>query len=225
MARLKRLVEPTEIANIRDKSLFGPKAVSRYLYDLIRSIRLNFDAINSELAQETYEDLRFPATSVNPPGAVSDPDWDTTNGGWLFDDNGTEVVFIIAQLPHSWVEGSEIEPHVHWQKTTSASGNVLWRLEYKWAPINEVMDSVFTTLNTSSVVGGTPDTDTANKHLISSFGDINTSNKQISDMLVFKLSRVGGDASDTYGDDARLLEFDIHYKINSKGSLFPYVKS
>ena len=224
MARLSRIVEPTEIDRASTPSSFTAGLVSKYLYNLIRSLRLNFDAINTELTQESYEDLRFPATSINPPGAVSDPDWDTTNGGWLFDSGSSEVIFVLVQLPHSWVEGTPIEPHVHWQKTTSASGNVLWRLEYKWAPINETMDAVFTTLNVSSVVDGTPDTNTANKHLISSFGNIDASNKQISDMLVMKLTRIGGDVSDTYGADARLLEFDIHYKTSLQGSLFPYVK-
>ena len=224
MARLKRLAEPTEIDRMKDERSFSPKTVSKYLYDLLRSLRLNFDAINYELSLETYEDLRFPATSVNPPGSASDPDWDMTNGGWLFNAASTEVVYIIAQLPHSWAEGTEIEPHVHWQKTTSASGDVLWRFEYKWAPTNDVMDTSFTTLNVSSTVDGTPDTGTADKHLVSSLGWIDSSNKQISDMLIMKLSRVGGDALDTYGDDARLLEFDIHYKVNSRGSLFPYVK-
>ena len=43
-------------------------------------------------------------------------------------------------------------------------------------------------------------------------------------MLLIKLSRIGGDASDTYGADARLLEFDIHYQINTLGSELEFVK-
>lgn len=171
-----------------------------------------------------WDDMRNPASAINPPGLASDPDFDTTNGLYLFDSSATELLFISAQMPHGWKSGSGIVPHVHWQKTTSASGNVFWQLDYKKAPINEVMDASFTTLTTSSVVGGTPDTDTADKHLISSFGLLDMSDMDISDMLIFKLARIGGNAADTYGADARLLEFDIHYRINQPGSIAEFEK-
>ena len=80
------------------------------------------------------------------------------------------------------------------------------------------MDAAFTTLQTSSPIAATPDNDTADEHLITAFSDIGTSGKSISDMLVMKLSRIGGDAADTYGADARLLEFDIHYQLTASGA-------
>jgi hypothetical protein len=167
-----------------------------------------------------WDDLRFPAGAVNPPGLASDPDFDTTNGGWLFAGGGTELLFFQAQLPHSWVNGSYLQPHVHWQKTTSAAGTVKWQLDYKWAPIGEVMDAAFTTDAVTAPVAGTPDNDTANEHLISAFSSIDAAGKSISDMLLVKISRIGGD--DTYAADARLLEFDIHYQKNAFGSVLEY---
>lgn len=170
-----------------------------------------------------WDDLRFPATAVNPPGVTADPDWDTTTPGWLFDGaSTTEILHLIAQLPHSWDEGTTLKPHVHYQKTTSASGTVRWVLEYKWCPIGEVMDADWTTLEVSAPVAGTPDTDTADKHLIAAFGDIVATGKQVSDMLIMKLSR--DPSQDTYGADARLLEFDIHYKSDATGSVGEYIK-
>ena len=174
---------------------------------------------------ERWEDLRSPASAINPPGVASDPDWDTTNGGWLFAAAGTELLFFQQQLPHAWKEGSVLKPHVHWQKTTSAAGNVLWQLDYKWAPIGAVMDAAFTTLSASAVVAGTPDGDTANEHLITALGDIVATGKTVSDMLVMKLSRIGGDAADTYGADARLLEADIHVVLDSAGSIEQFTKA
>lgn len=163
-----------------------------------------------------WDDLRAPASGINPAGTASPPDEDTTNGGLLFGSVSDEIVAIQIQFPHGWAEGTVIVPHVHWMKTTSASGTVCWKMEYKWAPIGEVMDAAFTSLSVTSTVDGTPDTDTANKHLISSFGEVSTTGKQISDMMLIRLSR---DVSeDTYGADARLLEFDIHYQINAFGS-------
>jgi hypothetical protein len=171
-----------------------------------------------------WDDLRAPASAINPPGAVSDPDIDTTIGGLLFAASGTEIVYLQMQFPHTWAEETYIVPHVHWQKTTSAAGDVMWQLEYRWAPINEVMDAAWTTLTASNAVDGTTDTDEANKHLITSFGRVETAGKQVSDMLIIRLARLGDDAGDTYGADARLLEFDIHYQVNSLGSDYEFVK-
>lgn len=168
-----------------------------------------------------WEDMRFPSTAINPPGAASDPDWDPANGGWLFDADSTEVLYVIAQLPHAWAEGSVLKPHVHFEKTTSAAGNVLWRLRYQWAPIGEARAQLVTLSNATASVAS----DVADVHQITDFGEIDAAGHEISDMLVMRLERVGGDAADTYGADARLLEFDIHYmKDRIGGSQQEYTK-
>lgn len=174
---------------------------------------------------DCWEDLRFPATAINPPGQAADPDFDFVNGGWLFGSGGTELLFFMAQLPHAWREETTLMPHVHWQKTTSAGGDVLWRFSYKWAPRATVMDAAFTDDDASTVAIGTPDNDTANEHLITPFSDLTAADKGISDMLACKLARIGGDGADTYGADARLLEFDIHYQLSDPpGSRLEYTK-
>lgn len=173
-----------------------------------------------------WEDLRFPATAVNPPGQASDPDVELTSGLLLFAAAGTELVYVFVQMPHAWKEGSAISPHVHWQKTTSAAGNVLWRLRYKHAPLAGVMDAAWSApLDITTPVAGTPDTDTADYHMLSSFDpDIDMTGYPISHCILFEVSRIGGDALDTYGADARLLEFDIHYQIDSAGSTQLFTK-
>ena len=164
-----------------------------------------------------WDDLQFPAAAVNPPGLGSDPGFDTTNGGYLFDASSTELLFFQAQMPHSWKQGTIIKPHVHWQKTTSAAGDVYWQLDYKKAPIAAVMDVAFTTLFNTSTVSGTPDNDTANEHLITSLGDIAMAGNELSDMLVMKLSRIGGNGADTYGADAALIHIEIEYTADKLG--------
>jgi len=176
-----------------------------------------------------WDDLRFPATAINPPGQVSDPDVEATTGLLLFDAAGTELIYALAQMPHSWKEGSEISPHVHWTKTTSAAGNVAWQLRHQILPIGEVGPDEWTDDGIiTSPVGGTPDNDTAWEHLISSWPDIpmvdGTSKFSLSTCILFEISRVGGNAGDTYAADARLLEFDLHYQINSLGSEVEFVK-
>ena len=165
-----------------------------------------------------YEDLRFPATAINPPGAASDPDWDASNGGWLFDPGSTEVLYVIAQLPHSWKEATTLKPHVHWEKTTNAAGNVKWQLRYEWSAYMEARTSL-TTINETSPVA---DTDIADTMMITALPDITASGKEISDMLVMRIERIGG--QDSSGADARLLEFDIHYEVDSFGSSAEYSK-
>lgn len=169
-----------------------------------------------------WDDLRFPATAINPPGVVSDPDWDTTKGGWLFAATGTETLFIIGQMPHGWLEGSVIVPHVHWERTTSAAGAVVWQLEYQWCPLGEAREAAVTVSADAAVA--TLASDVADVHQITSFGDTATTGKQISDMLVMKVSRLGDDAADTYAADARLLEFDIHHQKDADGSVHEFIK-
>ena len=171
-----------------------------------------------------WDDLRFPSQGINPPGAVSDPLTEATTGLKLFRANQTNMLAGVAQMPHSWVEGSIVVPHVHWQKTTSAAGNVLWRFEYDnvFNPNEISLLTYANQMDAAATVGGTPDDNTAQRNLISSFGNMAMDDKRISCCILWRLSRVGGD--DTYGANARLVEFDIHYQINSDGSQQQFVK-
>jgi hypothetical protein len=161
---------------------------------------------------KAWDDLRAPATAINPPGLVSDPTFDSTNIGWLFDPSSTEILFIILQMPHSYSEGTNIIPHVHWESTDSNVGTVKWRLEYKWTNVGDIESGSYTAIDI------TPSTDgNSLKSLISGFGEISKTGARISSILSVKLSRIGGD--DTYTGDALLKEFDIHYEKNTIGSL------
>lgn len=165
-----------------------------------------------------WDDLRMPSTLINPPGLASDPGRDTTDGTLLFAATGQELIFTEAQMPHAWVNGTDIKPHVHWAKTTSAAGDVAWQLEYKHAPINAVMDASFTLIGPITTAVFT-DPDTLDHHLITSFGSVTMTGYNDSHIMLFKLSRMGSDVGDTYGADAKLLSYDVHYQSNSRGSV------
>lgn len=175
-----------------------------------------------DIVSTRWDDLRFPAQGIRVTGVggAFPPDEDATTGLLLFDGARTEMIGGVAQMPHSWREGSAISPHVHWSKTTSAAGNVRWVFAYELvnngaiAPLTYANEAVATT-----PVSGTPDNDTANEVLITSFGNITMTDMRISSLIFWRVSREGGDAADTYnGDDARLLEFDIHYEQEDWGS-------
>jgi hypothetical protein len=171
-----------------------------------------------------WDDMRSPATAVNPPGGASDPSRDQTTGLLDFASNQDNVVMILQQIPHAWKEGSELSPHLHWCKTTSASGTVAWKLEVKHWPIGGVLDGSWTDLGTyTTTATGTPDNNTANEHLITGFDEIDMEGYKISHCLLYRLTR---DVSeDTYGASARVIEFDTHYQTESFGSNRLYQKS
>jgi hypothetical protein len=168
-----------------------------------------------------WDDLRFPASGLNPPGPTGAPSTDTDTGLLVFAGSATNTTAGIAQLPHAWSEGSEIRPHVHWIQP--AAGNVLWQLEYLLLPAYDgPYAGTFTTITQDDAVGTYPGTgDYVN---ISAFPAIDMTGYTLSSMVVFKLSRVGGDALDTISADVKLLEFDIHIQLSTHGSRQEFVK-
>jgi hypothetical protein len=173
----------------------------------------------------SWDDLTFPATAINPPGAASDPGREATTGLLLFDASAVELIYCLAQMPHRWKEGTAIRPHVHWTKTTSADGDVAWRLRYQIIGIGDTGPGTWSDGEiVTTPVTGTPDGDTAWEHLLTNFTEIPMTGQTLSSCVLFELARNGSDEGDTYGADARLLEFDLHYEIDSLGSAEEFTK-
>jgi hypothetical protein len=172
-----------------------------------------------------WEDLRFPAQAINPIGAVSDPSPDTSEtafpGTLLFSSSADNMVSGIAQMSHSWQEGTPIRPHIHWAKTTSASGGVVWHLYYRIINRHKASEAW-----AGPVVGSmeVSDGDTANQEAITTFGSINMTDAVTSKMLAWRLYRVPGETADNYGATARLFELDFHYQRSSLGSGSEFTK-
>ena len=167
-----------------------------------------------------FDDVTVPVTTSKK--GVADPPSDIYLTGNLlvygFDKDGDESIQFVVQLPHTYVPGSDIMPHVHWFPTDGGTGNVVWKLEYSWASFG----STFPSMATLSVT--TPASGVENQHQIASFSAIDGTGQGISSMLVCRLYRDANNGSDTYGDDAGLLEFDFHIEINSLGSRSEFTK-
>ena len=99
------------------------------------------------------------------------------------------------------------------------TGNVLWRLEYKIANIDGTFPAALTPLDVLDAGDGVAD-----KHQMASFASIAMTGYTVSCMLLILLSRIGGDGTDTYTGTAKLNEFDIHYQVDSLGSVEEYTK-
>lgn len=178
--------------------------------------------LSEELFDDRWEDLRIAATSTNigtanaPAFAKLLDDGAGSQGcyTYLFDAAAEEELFFAVQLPHSWLEGSDIFAHVHWVPTTANAGNVVWGLEYSWANIEGVYaNSVLTTVTDST-------DSTAKKHIMSNFPVIAGAGKTASSMILCRVYRKAADAADTYANDAALLEIDFHYRVSRVGEVY-----
>lgn len=179
-----------------------------------------FNKLDQVKDREYWDDLRFPAAGLKPPGNISDPSLDADSGLLVFAGNSTNMMAGLAQMPHSWAEGTHIEPHVHWVQP--GPGDVVWQLDYRLMPaIGAAFPPEWTTVTSTDARSTYPGS--GDWVQITAFPDIDMTGYEISAMVLFRLSRLGGDAADTLGD-IRLLEFDIHYMRDLPGSLERYVK-
>jgi hypothetical protein len=171
------------------------------------------NAYTMTYANTNYDDITFPATGLNPPGAVSDPGRNTTDGCLDFDAASTELIAGFVHMPHTWKEGSTLYPHIHWSPTSTGGGNVLWRFSYSVADATTGVFPAFTDVDVLAAAGTV-----SAKQLNTGFGTIVMTGQKIGRGVKWTLARIGGDGTDTYGADAKLLELDFHYEIDSVGS-------
>jgi hypothetical protein len=164
----------------------------------------------------TWEDLVMPLTT-GKQGALSRPDFDYDNVGYLFPQNdNSEKLYLVMQIPHSYKQETTIYPHLHWLQTTSS--NVTWKLDYKWTNIGATVTDNFTTIEMTRTVctysSGT-------LHQISeTLNGIDGTGKTISSILAVKLYR----DDNIYTGDALAYQFDIHYESDTLGSRQEFVK-
>lgn len=160
-----------------------------------------------------WNDLRMPATSSKTGGA-KEPGFakfvDNGSGSqgvytYLFDKSTEEELFFVLQLPHEWVEGTDLFPHVHCAPMDTGTGTVRWGLEYSWQNVNGGAFPSSTIIYTEA----TAMPGVAKSHLLMPFTSIiDGQNQTISSMVMLRLFR--DVAGDNYNNDVALLEIDFH---------------
>lgn len=137
-------------------------------------------------------------------------------------DNLNELYFSV-QLPHEWLEGSNIRPHIHWvpNNNGAVSERVKWSLEYTWCDIGELFGDTSVLTANDNIYSEDLIKD---KHYITNLGEIVGAGKKLSSMIICRVFRDAEDAGDTFNDFAALLEIDFHYQINMLGSREEFVK-
>lgn len=212
-AVVKVLPDPKSVRDFTQVILDKGEGADRYraLYMMIDG---KWELMN--IISPTWDDLRFPATSGSLDPSAS-PVWVTykTNFTALDFDEG-DGIFFFAQMPHTYLEGSDIKPHVHFTLPVAGGGgtkNIGWSLSYSWVNINESPFTTGTGISSTINYGDA----IADKHLIHALPTISGRGKKISSMLLLKLTR--SVTANPYPNGVYLLEFDIHYQSVQWGSI------
>lgn len=185
--------------------------------NIIRNGILAVYAGEFELYDTVWDDVRVSgnafAKNVNAPSLSA---FGAAGGLLAYSFTGTGVtvnqVYFAIQIPHSYKLGTNLRPHVHWTPTTTDAGNVVWQLEYAWQDLGAVF-SAATPIEIIDAAAGV-----AWEHQLAEFPEISGAGVDLSSMLICRLFRNPAHTSDTYGQDAALLEFDIHFQANTLGS-------
>jgi hypothetical protein len=176
------------------------------------------DVLGDTLNTFAWDDLRGPASGVNPIGSPSPATPNTADGSLTFAKGNVAVAWF--QMPHKWKLESDIHIHIHWSKSTTNAGTCNWQMKYKWGNIGEVMPA-FSLLAKGTEV--TPNSNTVDKHALLEWAAISGVGKTLSSMICVFIQRVN-DGDDTFTGDGNLYEIDIHYQIDSVGSRSELIK-
>lgn len=209
---------PRELADFGNGTLPQETVLKNLIREVVRLGAVTPVDLPAEYDLPAWDDLRFPAQGINPPGAPSDPARNTATG--LLDFSGTQdnVIAGIGQMPHTWLAGSEIRPHLHLRFPTPATANTRWKLEYDVAD----GERPFTHNSGTYTDGGTitaANPGDAKAQVLVSFLPIAMTGFKESSVVVWRITRLASsDAADNQTSIATLLEFDIHFRVGKFGT-------
>lgn len=179
---------------------------------------------NVDPADDVYEDIIIPGVALRAGSSAPDLVAFGPSGNILqYGFNGastTEEVHGAVEIPHSYKEGSVLLPHVHWAPSDGNAGDVKWQLEY--TIVNAENGTGFPAPTT--IGNAHPSDSVAWKHHIDPLPEIDGTGLKIGAVLAFRLFRDPTDVEDTYGSDAILLSFGIHFQQDTFGSEQVFIK-
>jgi len=170
-------------------------------------------ALASPLVTLAWDDVVVPLLNIKAP-ASNPPTYTTYFGSEVpsYSASATNGLDFQVQLPHSYKQGTDIKFHLHTAFPNTGTGNVRWQLTYSWANVDSVFPAVTTVLATVAAPG------VADRHAIEPIATIAGTGKNISSVLICSISRIGGDALDTYGSAVYALSADFHFQKDTVGS-------
>lgn len=169
----------------------------------------------SRISRIYWDDQQVNISGVRLPAANA-PTWAAFKGSEILQFSGSQnnAVHFTAQLTHRYVEGTDLEFHIHYVPEDNTAGNHRWQLTHSWSAIN----GTFPTETTVTTVLATPEA--TDKHTIGEIAaTIDGSSLGISSLALCSLTRTGSHADDTYnGKVIRLLALDFHVQMDAPGS-------
>jgi len=162
------------------------------------------------------DDLRF-ALTRGALGANSKPDFDYTNMGLLFpQDDTAEIAYLMRQMPHRMFQATAFHPHIHYVQDEAT--DPVWKVDYRIILNGEDPTGSFTTLTSN----GTVFAYTSGSLLqIATFPEIAALPAMtVSAIFEAKLYR----DDDVVSGDVLAKSFDVHFQIDSLGSVEEYTK-
>jgi hypothetical protein len=159
----------------------------------------------------TWDDIIFPLTTAKQ-GQTDKPPFDPAAFGYQFPQADTSnIMYIIAQFPHSYALGTSVYPHVHWRQTTT--GSVVFKIDYIWFDLGAIVPTVYNTYIMST--NAFPYTSGSIHQLTGGSTPISGSSiTGISSIMLIKLYR----DDNTYTGPALTYQFDLHIRKDSLGS-------
>ena len=162
----------------------------------------------------TWNDLQVNINSVKKKSGVEEPSDVSHMGGYVlgFENNEVQGIYFDAQLPHSYLPGSDIIFHIHLIYDGSA-GDVNWTFTYSWANVTESFP-VETTVNATTSPGS------SGVHVAQTIATIVGTGKRESSVLICSLTRNGN--SDTHTGTVKMVALDFHYQNEKIGTDVQY---
>jgi len=189
------------------------------LYNILQSTQIIRETIPE--VPLVWEDERVPVTSTKLGGS-KDPTFakllDNGTGSqgvfsYYFSASQEQELYFNLQLSHRYKPGTDLRPHVHFiiEHPEGDTGNVTWGLEYSCASPDLILP------NTTILTVTEPNHGEYN-HSFASFSSIDGTTFIESTMCVMRVFRDATADSDTYPGIAYLLEIDIHYLTDKRGT-------
>lgn len=208
---------PTDEAKILERGYLGSTADTAYNSRF--SVPGYWDDLKVVPGVFTFAGANDPATKAWQPGGSG-----ATFTVYQF--NTGDEIFFTHQLPHGYKQGTDLRPHVHWtpaNRGTNEDGNtVAWKLDYSIANINGIFVASSTIAMTATCDG------VDDKHQLqgADSGVIDGANLLISAVIQGRVYRDSGDtwSSNILGNRPVLIEFDIHFQRDARGSRQLFIK-
>ncbi len=121
---------------------------------------------------------------------------------------GADIVYTSFHVPDNWVEGTDIDVHIHWAPIDGNAGDVKWQMTWDAvaSEANEVISGAGTT---TSVIDATQTLQ--DELLLTDSMTIAGASLAVGDTIGIKLFRDPADGADTYGSAASLVLVHFAY--------------